>query len=105
MPPITFVDGSDLNEWAKRREAQAVLPQLVRRLVHGTLPPPGLTRVGFPAGEGVQLGGWDGIVVAEGGNAYVPNGVSAWELRTDRDITPKADKDYTKRWHDQRGID
>ncbi len=35
---------------------------------------------GFPADEGVQLNGYDGIVEVVVGNQYVPPGISAWEL-------------------------
>ena len=98
-----LVDGTDLVSWANRRDAQGLLPQLLRRLVHGTVER--ASRVGFPAGEGIQLGGWDGIVVCEQANAFVPDGSSAWELGTNRDVKAKADGDYNKRRRDPRGID
>jgi hypothetical protein len=64
-----------------------------------------VTRIGFPAGEGVQLEGWDGIVGAEDGTAYVPQGMSAWEMGTNRNIKGKADEDYEKRRRTLGGID
>ncbi len=103
MRSVTLVDATDLASWANRRDAQDVLPQLLRRLVHATVER--VIRMGFPAGEGVQLGGWDGIVVVDEWNAFVANGTSAWEVGTNKDIKRKADDDYEKRRGDLRGID
>ena len=61
--------------------------------------------VSFRAGEGVQLGGWDGLVSVEAGNAFVPDGVSGWELGTNRDVRGKADEDYEKRTGDPGDLD
>jgi hypothetical protein len=95
MMPITMVDGTDLHQWADRRDAQGRLPQLVRRLIHASVQR--VLRIDIPAGEGIQLGGWDGIVVVGEGNAYVPDGLSAWEFGVNRNIKGKADGDYEKR--------
>lgn len=95
MPPLTFVDATDLTFWATRREAQGRLPQLLRRLVMATSD--GTTRVAFSAGDGVQLGGWDGLVVCNEEHPFIPRGVSVWEMGTNRDIKGKADDDYEKR--------
>lgn len=103
MRLATLIDATDLASWANRRDAQGTLPQLLRRLIHATVER--VLRAGFPAGEGVQLGGWDGIVAVEQGNAFVPDGTSAWELGVNRDIKGKADDDYEKRRTDPRGID
>jgi hypothetical protein len=103
MPPVTLVDATDLVTWANRRSSQEILPRLLRRLVHAVVDHP--IRVGFPAGEGVQLEGWDGIVAVEEGNAFVPSGMSAWELGTNKSVKGKADSDYAKRCQNPRGID
>lgn len=103
MRLATLIDATDLASWANRRDAQGALPQLLRRLIHATVER--VLRAGFPAGEGVQLGGWDGVVAVEQGNAFVPNGTSTWELGVNRDIKGKADDDYEKRRGDPRGID
>ncbi len=77
MTLATLVDGTDLNLWANRRDSQAELPRLVRRLIHATVER--VERIALPADEGVQLGGWDGIVEVAEGNAYVPDGLSVWD--------------------------
>jgi hypothetical protein len=43
------------------------------------------------------MGGWDGIVDAPEGNAFVPDGFSVWELGVNRDVKGKADRDYQER--------
>jgi hypothetical protein len=102
MVPLKWVDATDLNLWANRRDTQAQLPQLLRRLIHATLLQP--QRVGFPAGDSVQMGGWDGIVNAPEGNSFVPNGYSVWELGVNKDIKGKADDDYDKRVKNPLGV-
>lgn len=95
MIPQGWIDATDLNSWANRREAQSSLPQLVRRLIHATIDQ--LQRINFPAGDSVQMGGWDGIVYTAQGNAFVPTGCSAWEFGANKEIKGKADDDYCKR--------
>lgn len=103
MRLATLVDATELAMWASRRDAQAFLPELIRRLIHGTLER--VLRAGFRAGEGVQLAGWDGVVAVEIGNAFVPDGTSVWELGTGEDVKTKADDDYGKRTNDPLGLD
>jgi hypothetical protein len=100
--PITFINATDLTSWADRRDAQGILPQLIRRLIATV---DGIERIGFRAGEGVQLGGWDGVVVARAGNAFVPEGASYWELSTQKNVKQKADADYEERLKHSDGID
>lgn len=91
----TLIDATDLTQWANRRAAQGMLPRVMRRLVHATVAC--IERIGFPADEGVQLGGWDGIVRVETGNGFVPDGDSVWEIGANRDVKGKADGEYQKR--------
>ncbi len=103
MRSAVLIDGTDLASWANRRDAQALLPRVLRRLIHATVQR--ITRISLPAGEGVQQGGWDGVVVVDQGNAYVPDGTSAWEVSANKNIKEKADEDYRKRCRNPRGID
>jgi len=102
MIPQNWIDATDLNQWANRRDAQARLPQLLRRLIHATVQQP--RRVGFPSGESVQMGGWDGIVDAPEGNTFVPDGFSVWELGVNGGVKKKADDDYQKRCTNPLGV-
>jgi hypothetical protein len=54
---MKWIDATHLDQWADRRDSQALLPEVVRRLVFATVG--GLRRVLFPSGESVQLPGWD----------------------------------------------
>ncbi len=92
LPSRMLVDATDLDCWANRRDAQGRLPQLIRRLILATVDD--ISLIEFRAGEGVQLGGWDGIVEVEVGNAFVPKGLSVWEMGTNRDPKGKAEDDY-----------
>lgn len=91
-------NATDIDQWADRREAQATLPRLIRRLVLASVTR--VERLHFRSDEGVQLAGWDGIVQVPEGNAYVPDGLSGWELSTRADVKGKADEDYETRSND-----
>lgn len=56
-------------------------------------------------GEGIQRRGWDGIVVTPVGNAFVPVGISAWELGTGKDVRGQAEDNFKKRTDDSLGLD
>jgi hypothetical protein len=76
--------------------AAGEFPRLIRRLVWETAPD--AVRLGFPAGSGTSAGDWDGSVRTVTGNAFVPAGLSVWELSVEKSgITSKADGDYGKR--------
>lgn len=102
MPDVVWVSPSDLDQWSNRRDAQARLPMLVRRLVFHTIDAP--HRNQFRAEEGVGVPGWDGIVEVQEGNQFVPPGRSAWELGTGHDPRDKANEDYRKRTEDPKGV-
>jgi transcriptional regulator with XRE-family HTH domain len=102
-PPAGLVDAADLETWASRLSAQSELPAIVRRLISATSG--GVRRLDFPAEEGVQHGGWDGVVEVDRGNHYVPAGRSLWELGTSQDIKKKADADYKHRSKNPLGED
>lgn len=96
-------NATDLDQWADRREAQATLPRLIRRLVLASVKK--VERLHFRSDEGIQFGGWDGIIQAIEGNAFVPDGLSGWELSTSGDFRRMAENNYRKRSADPRGLD
>jgi hypothetical protein len=102
MTSNLLINAKDIAQWAERLDLRSQLPRLVRRLIQTTAP--NIERLQFFADEGVQLGGWDGIVVAHDGNAFVPHGVSAWEMGVDKNIKDKADGDYEKRTKSPLGL-
>lgn len=97
------IDATDLNLWACRRDSQDKLPLLIRRLVHATITK--VDRIGFPAGDSVQMGGWDGILTVSEGNEFAPDGLSVWEMGATSGIKGKADGDYEKRTADPKDVD
>ncbi|PBC45339.1 hypothetical protein [Rhodococcus sp. ACPA1] len=86
---------TDLDDWSRRRDSEAHLPTLVRRLIMATVRP---DRIRIPAAESVALPGLDGTVKVPGGaKPFVPAGDSVWEFGTDYARKRKATEDYEKR--------
>jgi hypothetical protein len=86
---------TELDDWSRRRDSEAHLPTLVRKLLMATVRPDWIR---MPAAEGVALSGLDGVVKVSGGAPpYVPAGDSAWECGTNAGKRSKATKDYEKR--------
>lgn len=98
-----LADGTDLVRWADQRSAQSDLPRLVRRLIRHENDQ--VQRVEMRGGEGVGLPGYDGTVEATRGTSFVPEGLSVWEMGTNKDPATKASKDYEGRTADPLGVD
>jgi hypothetical protein len=94
VPEHLRLSRQDLVQWADSG-AGYDLPGLLRRLVIETTD--GLELVHFPAGVGATSGDWDGVVRATVGNAFVPEGVSGWEISAEKNSNAKAEDDYAKR--------
>ena len=90
-----YVDRNKLQSWADTRPSQSEFPRLVRRLILETTP--SLVELGMPAGDGVAAGDWDGSVRSTKATAWVPDGLSVWELSVNSSPNTKADDDYSKR--------
>ena len=73
---ISF-DASEIDHWSDKPDAHHQLPELIRRLVMATVSMPSLLDI--QSGSSVRLPGWDGLLVVESGNAWVPGSASAWE--------------------------
>ena len=92
---LGFLQRHHVRSWADRVDARYGLAELVLRLVEETSG--GSVVAEFAIDEGVDLGGFDGRVRAEGGSRWVPGGGSVWELSVRRDVGTKADQDYEGR--------
>ena len=99
---ITLINATDIEAWADRLDSRSRLPQLIRRLIHGTIN--AVKKIGFPSGEGVQRPGWDGIVETDEFNSHVPQGISVWELSSRSDVTTNANTNYKKRTDAPNGV-
>lgn len=89
-----YVTATHLVQWSDQREAQGVLPVLVRRLISTTSHTTALT---IPGGDSVSRPGWDGVVEVSEGCPWVPVGKSYWEIGTSKDPSSKANSDFNKR--------
>ena len=98
------LDASEIISWSNRDDAANKLPELLFRLVVGTLPEPAL-RIDMPSGSSVRLPGWDGVLEVGRGNEWVPSGLSGWEVSCDQDAASKANSDYEKRTDDPLDLD
>lgn len=87
------ISGDDIDIWAQRREAQALLPVLVRRLLLATTP---LQRIEIRGHSGVNLGGWDGEVRSRVDTPWCSAGLSYWEFSVTAD-NAKLNGDFHKR--------
>jgi hypothetical protein len=99
MDSLLLASATDLAKWASTRRAQEQLSEALRRMVYATTANP--LYVDFPAGDAIQLGGFDGAVEVDEDHPFVPNGFSVWEVGTDSNPKKKADSDYKKRKESQ----
>ena len=86
---------TEIAAWANKRDAQGLIPILLRRLINGSVQ--NIRSINFPGGDSVQAGGFDGALDIDLGNAWVPEGKSIWESGCNKAIKGKADSDYDKR--------
>ena len=91
------ITANELANWADNRVSQGDLPELIRRLIHSTIPSGEIPRADFPAGNSITRKGWDGVLETSTGNAWVPKGGSRWELSCHSDPARKIEEDYRKR--------
>jgi len=92
---MKWIAALDLHRWGETRASEAELPAIVRRLVFATAGD--VRRIGFRTGESIYLKGLDGVVKAAQATPYVPEGLSVWELSTNKQSASKANGDYKKR--------
>ncbi|MBU4312325.1 MAG: hypothetical protein KJ706_06380 [Candidatus Omnitrophica bacterium] len=96
MEHTQIVSATELEKYADTRESQAVIPELVYRLVSETVS--NLTTCRIPYGDSINQPGLDGLIETENGfRHFVPKGKSFWEIGTGNDPQGKADKDFKKR--------
>jgi len=87
-----------------RRDAQELLPHLVRKLLFATLDLESLKLCRIPVGDDIGRPGYDGRVETLIGTNFVPIGPSVWEMGTG-DPKKKAEEDYGKRTSNPGNVD
>jgi hypothetical protein len=100
---MKWIDSTTLENWSPTRDCQEHLPLVVRRLIRATAKD--ISDIIFPAGDSVIYPGWDGILNVSQNTEYIPEGISVWEIGTNKDIIKKANEDYQKRKENPLGID
>lgn len=90
------VTASHIINWANThaKATQTDLPRWIRRLCFDA---EATKQLAFPAGDSSFVPGWDGVLSSERGNAWMPTGLSRWEIGCDQDVAAKAKRDYQKR--------
>lgn len=96
-----MITRDQLASWADTPESKANFPYLISRLIRATTAKD--TKANVPWGSATYIGGWDGIVDSKEETRYVPEGISLWELGTNRDPESKANADYKKRVDESLG--
>ena len=96
VAPYLEFKSTDVEAWVERNIPTRVrLPVLLRTLAHST--DPALNKIDFPGNNDGERPGWDGWIETGKGNAWVPKGVSGWEIGTDVNVAKKAEGDYRSR--------
>lgn len=93
-----MITETHIRQWADRKEAQSLLPVLLRRLIRETTPE--LSYIRFPGNDAVALHGVDGETEVGTPTPWVPSGTAFWEMGCDRTPGSKASGDYDKRIDD-----
>lgn len=92
-----------IEQWAAKYDARAVLPHLIRKIISETVP--NIARLDMMIAEHVDFEGYDGEVTSPVETPFVPEGDSIWEFGKSGSPKAKADKDYKKRSEDPLGVD
>ena len=101
--PFRFVDETALRRWAATRDCQGRLPELLTRLIRAEKGHDAQLR--FPSSDAVALHGWDGRCRVRKGTAYIPAGVSGWEISAQTaNLTRKAEDVFRSRTQAPKGI-
>jgi len=101
-----LIEATDLNQWAERNDGKQYFPELIERLIQGSVgyvPSQFL----FRSGDSVQQGGWDGICEQSTNSTlpWLPVGVSGWEFGAQASgLKKKANEDYETREADPLGL-
>lgn len=93
--PPQLADAADVEEWARRMFARSDFARLVRTLIGESNDQ--VVELQMRGGEGSEVPGYDGRVVAGKGTPFVPEGKSVWELGTGEHPDKKASDDYRTR--------
>src|ERR1700722_3709259 len=89
------ITSTKLAAWAPENDCRENFGLLIRRLIWAS--PIKVIKMLFPAGDNVNLPGFDGILQVSGSYLYIPDGESVWEWGASKDYEGKANEEYKKR--------
>lgn len=93
----TDISENDIDTWSGTLTgSEAVLPELVRRIVVDLVPSGRLARIDAPANKAVNQPGFDIDLQTVGGCRFASTDLSVWELSTRKVIREKANEDFNK---------
>lgn len=95
---MLLITENQLDNWVRGnvQDAQAVITELIRRLVAASCPKPRESR--FPLGDSIGQHGPDGVLDVDiGSDPFVPEGRSYWEIGAGSHARDKATSDYDSR--------
>ncbi len=96
MEHTHIIHAGDLESYAATRDSEAVIPELIYRLVKASVSNLTLCRIHY--GDAVNQPGWDGLVQSvEPFLEFVPEGDSYWEIGTEAKPQNKATREFRKR--------
>ena len=88
---MNWITSQNITDWSKGADAKSNLPLLLSLLIRATTS--SNTSLRFPHGADTYTGGWDGVVDCSEKTAFVPQGISLWEMGTEAGVNVKADED------------
>lgn len=95
---ILDITEEDIRRWALDcREAEGMLPDLLRRLVSSVVGFKNIREIHFPAYKAVSTSGYDGWLSTTGPTLFSELEKSAWEISVQGNPTSKANRDYRNR--------
>lgn len=95
---IKWIKHEQIEVWADRQSAQALLPKLIAKLILATNNT--VEKLYFPHDNAVNLSGFDGVCKCKYSSLFVPEGDSIWEIGTDKEYFSKYQHDIKKRTKD-----
>jgi hypothetical protein len=101
-----IINATQIDQWfiSTRRDAQELLPHLVRKLIVETVSFEALKTIRIPVEDQIGCPGYDGVVETTAEHPYVPMGLSVWEWGTGNPLE-KFKEDYSKRTKKPKGVD
>lgn len=94
---MRWITAQDITDWANRdpRRCQEKMPELIRKLIQAVAP--SIKRIDFPCDGSITVAGWDGHLETMSQSPFFPDGLSKWEIGSEKTTGQKADKDYKTR--------